>query len=62
MNVLAVTTLVYCKETVIVIRSSTNVLAVGLSDAIYTWNAETGNIDLLMEAPEERENGYPRYE
>jgi len=39
--------------------SSTNILAVGLSDAVYTWNAETGNIDMLMEAPEDREGGYP---
>ena len=37
--------------------SSTNILAVGLSDAVYTWNAETGNIDMLMEAPEDREGG-----
>jgi len=38
--------------------SSTNILAVALSDAVYTWNAESGTIDMLMESPEERENGY----
>ena len=41
-------------------RSGTNILAVALSDAVYTWNAETGTIDMLMESPEEQENGYPR--
>jgi len=39
--------------------SSTNILAVALSDAVYTWNAETGSIDMLMESPDEHENGYP---
>lgn len=39
--------------------SSTNILAVALSDAVYTWHAETGSIDMLMESPDEQENGYP---
>lgn len=32
--------------------SSTNLLAIGLEDAIYVWNALTGSVGLLCELPE----------
>lgn len=39
--------------------SSTNILAVVLCDAVYTWNGETGEINMVMETPGDREGEYP---